>query len=233
MHVITQIRKLSLWIFFIPLIAVNLCLIISQNPNFLENTIFIVDQIGRSGFSVPYLDGSLSISRASRTYPQYLIFKPSMIITSILLYYYWKNNNILINNLRTTNINYKFKTFGILSAVFLAIHSILLGVKFDIQVYKLLRRVVLLAFIIFEIIAQGILVFHFFKLKDKLKNLINKRVLILKIILVTLLSTVAILSLPILIDKGNIHFKHALEWNYFVGVILFYLFSRFFWKRTT
>ena len=233
MHVITQIRKLSLWIFFIPLIAVNLCLIISQNPNFLANTIFIVDQIGRSGFSIPYLDGSLSISRASRTYPQYLIFKQSMIITSILLYYYWKNNNILINNLRTTNINYKFKTFGILSAVFLAIHSILLGVKFDIQVYKLLRRVVLLAFIIFEIIAQGILVFHFFKLKDKLKNLINKRVLILKIILVTLLSTVAILSLPILIDKGNIHFKHALEWNYFVGVILFYLFSRFFWKRTT
>ena len=233
MHEITQIRKLSLWIFFIPLIAVNLCLIISQNPNFLENTIFIVDQIGRSGFSVPYLDGSLSISRASRTYPQYLIFKPSMIITSILLYYYWKNNNILINNLRTTNINYKFKTFGILSAVFLAIHSILLGVKFDIQVYKLLRRVVLLAFIIFEIIAQGILVYHFFKLKDKLENLINKKVLILKIILVIILSTVAILSLPILIDKGNIHFKHALEWNYFVGVILFYLFSRFFWKRTT
>ena len=233
MYEITQIRKLSLWIFFIPLIAVNLCLIISQNPNFLENTIFIVDQIGRSGFTIPYLDGSLSISRASRTYPQYLIFKPSMIVTSILLYYYWKNNNVLINNLRSTNINYKFKTFGILSAIFLAIHSILLGVKFDIQVYKLLRRVVLLAFIIFEIIAQGILVFHFFKLKDKLKNLINKRVLILKIILVTLLSTVAILSLPILIDKGNIHFKHALEWNYFVGVILFYLFSRFFWKRTT
>ena len=37
---------------------------------------------------VPYLDGSLSISRASRTFPQYLIFKPSMIITGILLFYY-------------------------------------------------------------------------------------------------------------------------------------------------
>ena len=43
-------------------------LIISQNPEFLENTIFTVDQIGRSGFSIPYLDGSLSISRASRTF---------------------------------------------------------------------------------------------------------------------------------------------------------------------
>ena len=42
-----------------------------------------------------------------------------------------------------------------------------------------------------------------------------------------------ILSLPILLNKNNIHFKHMLEWNYFVGVILFYLFSRFFWRRTT
>tara|TARA_B100000767_G_C19615001_1_gene471516 strand:+ start:185 stop:886 length:702 start_codon:yes stop_codon:yes gene_type:complete len=233
MHEITQIRKLSLWIFFIPFIAINLCLIISQNPEFLENTIFTVDQIGRSRFSIPYFDGSLSISRASRTFPQYLIFKPAMILTAILLYYYWDNNNTLINNQRSTNINYKFRTFGILSAVFLAIHSIFLGIKIDIQIYKLLRRVVLLLFIIFEIIAQGILVYHFFKIKHKLTNFINKKILIFKIILVSILAMVAILSIPILIDKGNIHFKHALEWNYFVGVILFYLFSRFFWRRTT
>ena len=228
MNEIAQIRKLSLWIFFIPLIAINLCLFISQNPEFLENTFFTVDQIGRSGFSIPYLDGSLSISRASRTFPQYLIFKPAMIITAIILYFYWSNNNNLVNRFRLTNINYQFKTFGILSAIFLAIHSIFLGIKFDIQIYKLLRRVVLLLFIIFEIIAQGILVYHFFKLKDKISNFINKKVLFLKAILVFILSSAAILSLPILIDKGNTHFKHALEWNYFVGVILFYLFTRFF-----
>ena len=233
MNEITQIRKLSLWIFFIPLIAINLCLYISQNYEFLEGTIFTVDQIGRSAFSIPYLDGSLSISRASRTFPQYLIFKPIMIITAILLYYYWDNNNRLVNKYKITNINYKFKTFGILSAVFLAVHSIFLGIKFDIQIYKLMRRVVLLFFIIFEIIAQGILVYHFFKIKHKILELINKRVLILKAILVSLLAIVAILSLPILLNKGNTHFKHALEWNYFVGVVLFYLFTRFLWKRTT
>jgi hypothetical protein len=96
-----------------------------------------------------------------------------------------------------------------------------------------MRRVVLLLFIIFEIIAQGMLVYHFIKLKDKLSIFINKKILILKAILVTILAAVAILSLPILIDKGNTHFKHALEWNYFVGVILFYLFTRLLWKRTT
>ena len=233
MNEITQIRKLSLWIFFLPLIAINLCLLISQNPLILDNTIFKVDMIGRSAFTIPYLDGSLSISRASRTYPQYLIFKPAMIVTAILLYYYWINNNLLINKYRFTNISYKFKTFGILSAFFLVIHSIFLGIKFDIQLYKLFRRVILLLFIIFEIIAQGILVYHLIKLKSQLLNLINNKILILKIILVTILATVAILSLPLLVSKGNTHFKHALEWNYFVGVILFYLFSRFFWRRTT
>ena len=232
MKEITQIRKLSLWIFLIPLLAINLCLIISQNPEFLENTILTVDQIGRSAFSIPYLDGSLSISRASRTFPQYLIFKPSMFLTAVFLFFYWKNNNELINNLNSSNFNYKFKTFGILSAIFLVIHSILLGVKFDIQIYKLFRRVVLLLFIIFEIIAQGILVYHLYKLKIQLEKLINKKVLILKIILVSILALVAVLSLPILIAKGNTHFKHALEWNYFVGVISFYLLSRFFWRRT-
>ena len=233
MNEITQIRKLSLWIFFIPLLAINICLLISQNPEFLNNTFFAVDQIGRSGYSIPYLDGSLSISRASRTFPQYLIFKPSMITTAILLYYYWKNNNNLVNKLYSTKIDYKFKTFGILSAIFLAIHSVFLGIKFDIQVYKLFRRVVLLFFIIFELIAQGYLVYHFFKLKTKLKEFVNNKILIIKILLVSVLVVVAILSLPTLVTKGNTHFKHMLEWNYFVGVIMFYLLSRFFWKRTT
>ena len=233
MKQIAQIRRLSLWIFFIPLAAINLCLFISQNPEFLENTIFTVDQLGRSAFSIPYLDGSLSISRASRTFPQYLIFKPSMILTAILLYYYWKNNNNLVNYMYSKNVNFKFKTFGILSAIFLAIHSIFLGIKFDLQIYKLFRRLVLLLFIIFEIIAQGFLVYHFYKLKKNLSEFINKKILLLKVILVSTLALVAILSLPILVTKGNTHFKHALEWNYFVGVILFYLLSRFFWKRTT
>ena len=49
---ITQIRKLSLWIFIVPFIGVNLCLLISVNYSIFENTIFIVDQIGRSKFTI-------------------------------------------------------------------------------------------------------------------------------------------------------------------------------------
>ena len=234
MKEVAQIRKLSLWIFFLPLVAINLCLYISVNYHILEGTFLQVDQIGRSGFTIPYLDGSVSISRASRTFPQFLIFKPSMIITGLLLFYYWNYNNNLICKIRgTENHKYKFRIFGILSAIFLIIHSIFLGIKFDLQLYKLFRRVVLLLFIIFEIVAQGILVYYLYNIKDKILQFTNKKILIIKIFLVLSLASVAILSLPILITKGNTHFKHALEWNYFVGVILFYLLTRIFWRRTT
>ena len=173
--------------------------------------------IGRSAFSIPYIDGSLSISRASRTFPAYLVFKPAMILTSVLLYFYWKKNNKIIGEFNQNfNKNYKFKIFGILSAIFLAIHSLLLGVDIDIKIFKLLRRVVLLSFIIFEIIAQGFLVYHLYKLKSKIEMFFNTFILKLKIILVAVLASVAILSLPILVTKGNVHFKHALEWNYFI-----------------
>jgi hypothetical protein len=155
-----------------------------------------------------------------------------MILTSVLVYFYWKKNNEIINNFYGTgNKNYNFKTLGILSAIFLSIHSVLLGIKIDISIFKLLRRVILLSFIIFEIIAQGLLVYNLYKLKDKIRSLFNLNILKLKIVLVALLSVVAILSIPMLATKGNVHFKHALEWNYFVGVISFYLLTRFFWKK--
>ena len=204
-----------------------------------EGTIFTVDQIGRSGFSIPYLDGSLSISRASRTFPQYLIFKPSMIITGILLFYYWNNNNNLICKIRNTeNFKYKFRLFGILSAVFLIIHSIFLGIKFDNDFYKLFRRVILLAFIIFEIVAQAFLVSTLYSFKNNLLNFANFYILKIKIVLVSILIIVAVISIPIISLPGDEFmgftlkfFKHGLEWNYFLGVITFYLLTFFMWKK--
>ena len=232
MKEITQIRSLSLWIFLVPLITINICLLISVNFDLLENTFFTVDQIGRSGFTIPYLDGSLSISRASRTFPQYLIFKPGMIITAILLCFYWYKNNLLINHFKNTGLKKNvFMVFGVLSAFFLLVHSILLGLETDIKIFKFLRRVILLSFIVFEIIAQSLLVMNFYRLKIRLKYYFNSNILKLKIVLVSLLIFIAIISVPLLIVHGNIHFKHGLEWNYFIGVILFYLLTNFFWKK--
>ena len=232
MQSIAQIKKLSLWIFIIPFVAINLCLFISVNYQIFDNTFLSVDQIGRTNPTFPYFDGGVSISRTARTYPAYLVFKPSMIFASILLILYWIKTNKLINSFEDKkNRNNTFKTFGILSAIFLIVHSIFLGVKFDYDIYKFFRRFVLLSFIIFEIVAQSLLVYRFSKLKSLIKKYINNYVLVLKIILVSILVIVAIVSLPIVVTSGNVHFKHGLEWNYFVGVILFYLLTFLFWKR--
>ena len=125
MEELNRIRSASLWIFIIPLVAINSCLFISINYHLFENTIFVVDQIGRSGFTIPYIDGSLSISRAARTYPSYLLFKPSMIITAIILIQYWISNNNLFKKIEDINDKNKlFLFFGVGSALFLISHSI-------------------------------------------------------------------------------------------------------------
>jgi hypothetical protein len=155
-----------------------------------------------------------------------------MIITAILLCFYWYKNNILINHFKNTNYKKNnFMIFGILSAVFLMLHSILLGLETDIKIFKFLRRVVLVSFIIFEIIAQSVLVINFYKLKKELKEFFHPNILKLKILLVSILILVAIISIPFLIMSGNVHFKHGLEWNYFIGVIFFYLLTSRFWKK--
>ena len=232
MNQTNQIRRLSLWIFILPLIVLNLCLFISINYHFLENTIFQVDRIGISSFTIPYIDGGVSISRTARTYPAYLIFKPGMIITAFLLIKYWIANNNMARTINNQNEkNYRFLFFGVSSAIFLIAHSIFLGISFEYDLYKFFRRFILMAFIIFEIVAQALLVVVLFKIKNKISNFINKKILILKMVLVSLLSVVALASLPILTSAGYTSFKHALEWNYFIGIITFYLLTFLFWKR--
>ena len=226
-----QIKKLSLWIFIIPFVVVNLCLFISVNYEILEKTFLAVDQIGRSGPTFPYFDGGVSISRTARTYPTYLIFKPGMIFTAFLLIIYWIKTNNIINQYQGLSNTNLFRTLGIVSAIFLVIHSIFLGIKFDNDLYKFSRRFVLLSFIIFEIAAQSLLVYRFYKIKSVIQKDINSYVLTFKIILVSILILTALISLPIIIQSGNTHIKHALEWNYFVGVILFYLLTFMFWRK--
>ena len=233
MENISRIKKISLWIFIVPVIILNLCLLISVNYHLFENTIFVVDQIGRSGFTFPYLDGGISISRASRTYPTYLLFKPGMILTSILLINYWVANNNLFKNIdNKIKNNNLFLFFGVGSAIFLIIHAIFLGLNVENDLYKFLRRFVLLGFIIFEIAAQTLLVIKIINLKDKIKEFINNKVLFIKIVLVSILIVVALISAPILNSTEYTHFKHALEWNYFLGVVSFYLLTFMFWKKS-
>ncbi len=234
MEYINKVKSISIWIFIVPFVAVNTCLIlITQFQGLFPNQEDIIHN------TIPYFDGGASISRTARPYPSWLIFKPAMFLTTFFLIKYWLYNKSIISffDKNNKNIN-KIVYFGIASAIALTVHSIFLGIKFDNDLYKLFRRVIMLLFIIFEIVAQAYLVATLYSFRERLSNYINKRYLTLKIYLVSILIVVAIISIPIISLPGNDFFgfnlkffKHALEWDYFIGVITFYLLTFLMWKK--
>ena len=235
MEEINKVKSISIWIFVVPFVAVNTCLIlITQFHGLFPNPEDIIHN------TFPYFDGGASISRTARPYPSWLVFKPAMFLTAFLLIKYWLYNKKIIEFFNPNHKHVKKVIFfGIASALALVVHSIFLGIKFDNDLYKLFRRVVMLSFIVFEIVAQAYLVATFYSFKEKLNDFINIKFLKLKFALVTSLIVIALISIPIISLPGDYFlgfnlkfFKHALEWDYFIGVISFYLLTFFMWKRT-
>ena len=234
MNSIVKAKSISIWIFIVPFVAVNACLLITTQFHSL------IESQYRIYMPFPYIDGGVSISRTARYFPTYLIFKPAMFLTSYLLIIYWLSNKKIIEFFEPNHKNRKkIIFFGVASAIALILHAIFLGVKFDNDIYKLFRRVIMFTFIVFEIVAQAYLVITLFSFKEKLDRYINKNVLKLKLYLVSLLIIVAVISVPIISLPGDNFFgfnlkflKHALEWDYFLGVIAFYLLTFFMWKKT-
>ena len=234
MDKILKVKSISIWVFIVPFVALNTCLIlITKFHSLFPNPEDVILN------TIPYIDGQASISRTARVFPTYLIFKPAMFFTSYLLVKYWIYSKDIIIFFYKDHKNIKrILFFGIGSAILLTLHSIFLGIKFDNDLYKLFRRVVMLSFIIFEISAQAYLVTTFYSFKDKIANYINLKYLKLKIVLVSTLIVVAVISIPIISLPGDNFlgfnlkfFKHSLEWNYFIGVITFYLLTFFMWKK--
>ena len=226
MDKIEKAKAISIWIFIVPFVALNTCLIlITQFHELFPNHEDIIH------FTIPYIDGGASISRTARVFPTYLIFKPAMFLTSYFLIKYWLYNKAIISSFEKNHKYTKyFVFFGITSAIALIFHSIFLGIKFDNDLYKLFRRVIMISFIIFEVAAQTYLVLTLYSLKNNLKKYINEKILTIKLALVSTLLVVGIMSIPILSSSGYKFLKHALEWDYFLGVISFYLLTFFMWK---
>ena len=173
MDQIIKIKSVSIWIFIIPFLSINICLLlITQFHELFPNKEDIIHN------TFPYFDGGASISRTARPYPSWLIFKPAMFFTSFLLIKYWLYSRDIISSFDKNHKHLnKIVYLGIASAIALTVHSIFLGVKFDNDFYKLFRRIIMLSFIIFEIAAQAYLVATFYSFKDKLIKHINVKIL--------------------------------------------------------
>ena len=125
MDSINKVRSITLWIFIIPFLAINICLIlVTQFHELFPNQKDILHN------TIPYFDGGASISRTARVFPTYLVFKPAMFITSFLLIKYWMYNKKIISLIEPEN---KYKNpmfiFGVASAILLTIHSIFLALN--------------------------------------------------------------------------------------------------------
>ena len=91
MEEINKVKSISIWIFVVPFVAVNTCLIlITQFHELFPNPEDVIHN------TFPYFDGGASISRTARPYPSWLVFKPAMFLTAFLLIKYWLYNKKII-----------------------------------------------------------------------------------------------------------------------------------------
>jgi len=212
--------------------------ILLSNFKFLENILLDALDKNSSGFSKiknPYMYGEVSISRTARYYPATLIFKPFIILSSIFLILYWRNNLNLFNELKNKNVFENFsKNFyylGILSCIFLILHASLLGLDYDSKLFNRIRKVIIILFIFFEILAQASLTNTLFKLKESLNNYTKIIIIKIKVIFVSVIFvlTLILFTLFALVDLSS-DIKHILEWNYFSILLFYYFLSRLLWK---
>jgi len=206
--------------------------------NSLETILIKAHLNNKSGFAKiknPYFYGEVSISRTARFFPSILIFKTLIILSAFTLFIYWKNNLNLLSQLKDRNIlgkfSRKFFYLGVFSCIFLALHATFLGFDIDSKLFKIMRRLIIILFIFFEIFAQILLTKNLFKFKEELKKYINPLILKIKIVFVITVFFITCVAFVILVfGDPSSAFKHTLEWNYFAFLLLYYLFSRLLWK---
>ena len=188
-------------------------------------------KVGFAKIKNPYIYGEVSISRTARYFPATYIFKTLIILSSIFLFLYWKNNLNLFNELKNKKILDRFsKNFfylGVLSCIFLILHASFLGLDFDSKLFDKIRRIIIIS----EIFAQIFLTINIFRSKDELRKNINYMILNIKIIYVLIIFVTTCISFLILtFTDPSSAFKHALEWNYFSILLIYYFLSRILWK---
>ena len=192
-----------------------------------------------SGFTKiknPYFYGEVSISRTARYFPAILIFKSLIILSAVMLFFYWKNNLNLFRELRNKNTLLKFSKsffyFGVFSCIFLILHATFLGLDIDSKLFAKIRKLIIILFILFEVLAQITLTKILYKCREELKKYINPLILRIKIVFVTMIFFITCVAFIILVlGDPSSSFKHILEWNYFSLLLLFYLLSNLLWKR--
>ena len=180
----------------------------------------------------PFIYGEVSISNIVKRFPINYLFKPFMFITSLLMIFYWLTYQKIFTTINQKKRINKFTIFGVISGIFLFFHIFFLGTKIDNEIFNQIRKLILVLFILFEILAQFFLTKRLYFNIDTINNYISKKILNTKIIFVslTLLSSSVII---VILTFFNLDSKidYILEWNYFLLLLVFYLLSGLLWNK--
>ena len=180
----------------------------------------------------PFIYGETSISNIVKRFPIYYVFKPLLFLSVILMYLYWHNYNYLCTKIIDSKKN-MFFYFGVASAIFLFFHVLFLGVEIDNKILKLLRKLIIIFFILSEIIAQVLLTLRLYKNKINLSNFCNLKIIDIKIFFIFAATIISLFVISILLLKDFTNkIDYILEWNYFVGLIFYYFLSFLMLKKT-
>jgi len=210
---------------------------LKSNP-FVEQLMIDSMLNNKKGMSVvknPYLYGEVSISRSARTkVTANYIFKPFLILSSLVLMFYWLTNYRIMRN----ECQIKTKSYlilGILSAIFLSLHALGIDlqqkISFDI---KKIRSFILTSFVFSEILAQFMFARSLYKNYEKISFFTNYKIIFSKILFVYFVILVFFSYL--FFDfytgyKGPL--ENIVEWNFFNFLLLYYLISSLLWKKKT
>ena len=187
--------------------------------------------LGSSVSINPFIHGEASISNIVKRFPVNFVFKPLLFVSVILMYLYWVNYNFLFRDILKSKKNI-FLFFGIGSSILLFFHVLFLGIEIDSKLFKNLRRLIIVLFILFEVIAQFILTIKLYRNKKKLNDYCNILFIKLKLFFVSFVTFVSVLIIIILVTTNfSNKIDYILEWNYFAGLLFYYFLSFLMWKK--
>ena len=178
----------------------------------------------------PFIYGEVSISNLVKRPPINYFFKTLLYVSIVLMVVYWINFNRVFKNIFNQKKNIFF-ILGVLSAFFLFFHILFLGSTIENELFKKARRLIIVLFILFELLAQIFLAKQLFNKRDLLIKYCHKSIILVKITFVSiivLVSFVIILILAFANLPSNI--DYILEWNYFLILLIFYFLSSIMWK---
>ena len=205
-------------------------------PIFFE-TIYIIKSnkktnLGTSKPVNPFIFGETSISNIVKRFPINYFFKPILYISVIFMVLYWVYYNKILKKMNNSFKNFYFFSFGILSSFFLLLHVFFLGWTFESEFLTKLRRLFVVFFIFFEVLAQAFLIKKIFFIKDKINNYLYSVIVYLKLffVIAICLATVSILIILMIFDLSP-NVDYILEWNYFLVLLFFYFLSFLMWKK--